>query len=62
MIHTVNWKFLSILHTSKGGPDDKSGKVEFVADYYVEGEAYQLHEISRFKRYKGQWKYLDGKS
>jgi uncharacterized protein YchJ len=27
----------------------------------VDGEPYELHEISRFKRFKGAWKYLDGK-
>lgn len=62
MIHSVNWKFLRVLRVVKGGPDDKTGKVEFVADYFVDGDPYQLHEVSRFKRFKGQWKYLDGKS
>lgn len=61
-IHAANWSFLTIIRSVKGGPDDKTGKVEFIADYYAEGEPYQLHEVSRFKRYKGQWKYLDGKS
>ncbi len=62
MIHAVNWSFLTIVTTSKGGPEDKTGKVEFIADFYAEGEQRQFHEISRFKRYKGQWRYLDGKS
>ncbi|NOX99103.1 MAG: SecC motif-containing protein [Verrucomicrobia bacterium] len=61
-IDQVNWKFLTILSSSKGGKDDKTGKVEFVADYYVEGEAFELHENSRFRRHKGAWKYLDGKA
>jgi len=60
-IHTINWKFLTIVGTSKGGKKDKVGKVEFIADCYVDGEAHQLHERSRFKRYKGVWKYLDDK-
>ena len=58
-IHEVNWRFLEILATSKGTKDDKVGKVEFVADYYYNDEPQQLHECSRFKRYKGAWKYLD---
>jgi uncharacterized protein YchJ len=33
-----------------------------VADYFVEGKPYELYEKSRFRRYKGAWKYLDGKS
>lgn len=61
-VHQANWNKLTILHTSKGQRDDKTGKVEFVAEYYVDGEPYELHEVSRFKRYKGAWKYLDGKS
>ena len=59
-IHLANWRFLTILGTSKGGPDDKVGKVEFVAEYFEDDQPYQLHERSRFKRYKGAWKYLDG--
>lgn len=60
-IYQANWAFLTILNVSRGGPEDKTGKVEFVADYFVNGEPYELHELSRFKRYKGVWKYLDGK-
>ena len=61
-IHEVNWSFLNIIDVSKGGKEDKTGKVEFIANYYVEGEARELHEHSRFKRYKGAWKYYDGTS
>ncbi len=61
-IDQINWKFLTILSTSKGGKEDKTGKVEFVAEYYVEGEPYELQECSRFRRHKGAWKYLDGKA
>lgn len=60
-IHSANWRFLTILQTSKGGPADKTGKVEFVAEYFEEGELRELHEHSRFKRYKGAWKYLDAR-
>jgi len=60
-IHEANWSFLTILGSSKGGPGDKVGKVEFVAEYFEGGQRYELHERSRFKRYKGAWKYLDGK-
>ena len=61
-IYHVNWAFLSILNISRGGPKDKAGKVEFVADYFQNGEPFELHEKARFKRFKGAWKYLDGKS
>lgn len=60
-IHETNWRFLTILGSSKGGPEDKVGKVEFVAEYFEDGQLRELHERSRFKRYKGAWKYLDAK-
>lgn len=60
-VHQYNWFCLEILHSSKGGKEDKTGKVEFVADYFADGVAGELHENSRFKRYKGSWKYLDAK-
>jgi SEC-C motif-containing protein len=59
-IHEANWRFLTILGTSKGGPQDKVGKVEFVAEYFLGEEPHEHHERSRFKRFKGAWKYLDG--
>jgi len=60
-IHSINWHFLTIIGTSKGGKNDKTGKVEFLAEYFEGTEACELHERSRFKRFKGDWKYLDGK-
>jgi len=60
-INEVNWSFLTVVAVSKGGEEDKTGKVEFIAEYYFKGQLHQLHERSRFKRYKGVWKYLDGR-
>ncbi len=60
-LHEVDWSFLTIIGSSKGGPDDKTGKVDFIAEYFIEGARNELHEKSRFKRFKGQWKYLDDK-
>ncbi|MGY8686947.1 MAG: YchJ family protein [Verrucomicrobiales bacterium] len=60
-IHEANWSELTIESSSKGGPGDKMGKVTFVAVYFVEEERHELQERSRFKRFKGNWKYLDGK-
>ncbi|MEX1115923.1 MAG: YchJ family metal-binding protein [Akkermansiaceae bacterium] len=60
-IYQVNWRFLTIVGTSKGGKADKTGKVEFVAEYFEDEQPQKLHERSRFKRFKGDWKYLDGK-
>ena len=61
-VYQVNWVGLEVLATAKGGKEDKTGKVEFVASYLVQGQPQELHEVSRFRRYKGAWKYLDGKS
>ena len=60
-IHQVNWNGLEILSKSKGDRDDKVGKVEFVAHYNHNGERQKLHERSRFRRFEGAWKYVDGK-
>lgn len=60
-VHQVNWANLAIVAIAKGGREDKVGKVEFVANYFVNGEPHELHEVSRFKRHKGAWKYMDGK-
>jgi SEC-C motif-containing protein len=53
---------LAIVSSSKGGKDDKVGKVEFVAEYFLDAQPSTLRENSRFKRFKGGWKYLDGKA
>lgn len=58
-LHQVNWAGLEVLSTSKGGPQDKTAKVEFVARYIVQGEPHEHHKISRFRRFKGEWKYID---
>lgn len=62
VIHHANWSYLTILGVSQGGKEDKRGKVEFVAEYFVDDEPYELHEVSHFRRFKGAWKYLDGKA
>ena len=61
LFESTTWSFLRILSTSKGQPGDKTGKVEFVADYYRDGNLYEMHEHSRFKLYSGVWKYVDDK-
>jgi SEC-C motif-containing protein len=56
----VQWLGLQIRATEGGGPDDKTGKVEFVARYKIGGRAYRLHEISDFARVQGRWYYMLG--
>lgn len=57
----ATWRFLTILGTSKGQKEDKTGKVEFIAEFYHNEQLQEHHEISRFRRHKGLWKYVDDK-
>jgi SEC-C motif-containing protein len=54
------WLGLSIRSTAAGGPDDDTGRVEFVARFKVDGKGHRLHENSRFEKIDGRWYYLDG--
>ncbi len=51
---------LEILGKKQGRFLDKFGKVEFIAYYRQFGEEKQMHELSRFRRYRGKWHYYDG--
>ena len=57
----ARWKFLTVLSASKGQAGDKTGKVEFVAQFYHNGVLQEHHEKSRFRRSRGLWKYVDAK-
>lgn len=52
------WLGLNIKRYSVSDADH--AEVEFVARYKIGGRAQRLHEISRFVRIAGCWKYLDG--
>ncbi len=52
-----HWTRLDVL-AAAGGPLDAEGTVEFVAHFERDGEARQLHEISRFTRHEGHWVYV----
>ena len=56
----TQWTGLSILRREAGTEDDTQGTVEFIARYRANGEAGQLHEISRFVRIAGKWQYQHG--
>lgn len=57
---TIDWIGLEVLRAQQGGPNDKVGKVEFRANYLQSGEKTIHHELSRFRRYRGDWCYVDG--
>ncbi len=54
------WLGLKILSTSKGGPADDTGTVEFVATYVMDGLKDQHREKASFKKVNGDWLYDDG--
>lgn len=56
----AEWQRLEIITTKKGGAKDNKGLVEFKAYYLQDGEQHILKEISRFKKDRGTWFYLDG--
>ena len=53
----VRWTGLDIVHEETSGD---AGVVEFVAHHKQNGRATKLHEVSRFVREGGAWKYIDG--
>jgi SEC-C motif-containing protein len=56
-----NWLGLRIRSIEKGGGEDSTGNVEFVARFKIAGKGHRLHELSRFEKIDGRWFYLDGK-
>jgi SEC-C motif-containing protein len=57
---SVRWTGLDVLATTDGGLLAAGGTVEFRAWYRHEGETGSQHEVSRFVREDGAWRYLDG--
>lgn len=54
------WLGLEIVE-SKGGADDSSGQVEFIARF-SDGETEQAHhELGKFKKHEGRWYFTDGR-
>jgi SEC-C motif-containing protein len=53
----LNWTGLYVLHEERRGD---AGVVEFVAHHKINGRAGKLHEVSRFVREGGAWRYIDG--
>ena len=53
----VKWLGLEVRHAQTTGD---AGVVEFVARYRDNGKGVRLHEISRFVRENGAWRYIDG--
>ena len=57
----VRWTGLDVLRTARGGLLDPEGTVEFRAHWRSGGQAGDRHEVSRFVREDGAWRYLDAR-
>lgn len=57
-----DWLGLEVKSTSKGGPSDSTGIVEFVAHYKDKASGTDLHhhETSHFIKKDGQWLFKEG--
>ncbi len=57
-----DWHGLEIIETDKGGKDDDTGSVEFVARYTEKGKSCEHHEIAAFQKQDGKWFFYDGQA
>ena len=55
------WTGLDILAVDKGGANDDTGTVEFVAHYAVANKHFNHRERASFRRIAGDWRFIDGK-
>ena len=57
----VRWTGLDVLATDGGGLLATEGTVEFRASWRDGAQRGEQHEVSRFVREDGAWRYLDGR-
>jgi len=57
---TSEWLGLEIVGTSKGGPDDLKGEVEFIARFKEKGVQREHHENAQFIKENGKWAFIEG--
>ena len=55
------WLGFELLATDRGGPDDDTGTVDFVARYKLKGVAVAHRERATFEKKEGRWYFVDGK-
>ncbi|MBJ6726900.1 YchJ family protein [Geomesophilobacter sediminis] len=58
---TAEWEGLEIVSVEKGGAEDSTGEVEFIARWKEKGSPRSHHEVALFKKDKEQWFFTDGK-
>ena len=54
------WQGLEIVGTSKGGAEDSTGEVEFIARFKENGTPREHHENAQFRKDTGRWFFTDG--
>jgi SEC-C motif-containing protein len=57
---SAEWEGLEIVATEKGGVDDNTGEVEFIARFKDKGGEREHHERAGFKRESGTWLFTEG--
>ena len=57
-----DWHGLEIIETEKGGEEDDTGTVEFIARYTEKGKSSEHHEIADFQKQDGRWYFYDGRA
>jgi len=57
---SAEWEGLEIVATEKGGVDDNTGEVEFIARFKDKGGEREHHERAGFKRESGRWLFTEG--
>jgi SEC-C motif-containing protein len=56
------WGGLQIVAVKGGAAKDETGIVRFIAQYSQGGQNFEHHEIATFRKEKGVWYFVDGKS
>jgi len=54
------WLELEIIGTVKGGRDDRTGEVEFIARYREKDARREHHECGHFEQDGGRWYFTEG--
>lgn len=57
----AQWEGISILNTTKGGPSDTEGQVEFTVAFKEDGVRQEHRELSTFRKKDGAWYFTAGK-
>ncbi len=56
----ADWRGMEVVSTERGGPEDDTGVVEFIARYAIDGSEHKHHERSDFRRIDGRWFFTNG--